>query len=480
MIEVKSIERIMAELQAIQMKLHPLMRDYSPYSPNTVINEAIAIQLHILQKLIAEKEKELNVLTATGAALDALVKDRLPFGRDPGTEARGTVKFSCIVTPSRDITIPKGTQVGAYDTDGNMYLFETTQDAVLEAGMDHVYVDVVAVETGAKYNVAAGAVRLIMTPVTGIDAVVNEYAMQGGTDQEDDESLRQRYIYAPMATSRATVQLVKEHLEALTDSGGNRIVREAGVRPIGLGDVTITVDPVNGPLDDVDAICDEIRKNIAAGITACGVKTAILKPLYQAYALDDSAGGYIWVRCTEPLLNNTTLELTYTDTLGAQRTATAYITAPVPTGHCVKATLETDETLAMVVTASSYDGDGSFDVIIGLGEYPFLYTTAELVPVSVYLKVRAFSGATSSLRAQLENSIQSLLGDYRIGERLEYSDVLQAVFVDYETKKPIEGIDEVASLNVTIKDTTLYSVGQGYELEADERVIAGPVNVEMS
>ncbi|MDH7597503.1 MAG: baseplate J/gp47 family protein [Methanothrix sp.] len=477
---MKSIERIKAELQAIQMKLHPLMRDYSQYSPNTVINESIAIQLHILQKLIAEKEKELNVLTATGAALDALVKDRLPFGRDQGTKARGTVKFSCIVPPTRDITIPKGTQVGAYDADGNMYLFETAQDAVLEAGMDHVYVDIVAVEEGAKYNVAAGSITLILTPVSGIDAVTNEYDMAGGTDQEDDESLRQRYIYAPIATGRATVQLVKEHLEALTDSDGNRLVREAGVQPIGLGDVTITVDPVNGPLDDVDAICNEIKKNIAAGITACGVKTAILKPLYQAYALDDSAGGYIWVRCTEPLLNNVTLSLTYTDTLGAERTATVNIPAPVPTGYCVKATLESSETLAKVVTASSYDGEGSFDVLIGLGDYPFLYTTAELVPVSVYLKVRAFSGATSALRSQLENSIQSLLGDYRIGERLEYSDVLQAVFVDYETKTPITGIDEVISLNVTIKDTTLYSVGQSYGLEADERVIAGPVNVEIT
>ncbi len=69
--------------------------------------------------------------------------------------------------------------------------FETEKDAVIpDSGT--IMIEVTAVAPGASSNVKAGAVTFLGNNIKGVTGVVNENDMEGGTDEEDDDSLRER------------------------------------------------------------------------------------------------------------------------------------------------------------------------------------------------------------------------------------------------------------------------------------------------
>lgn len=62
-----------------------------------------------------------------------------------------------------------------------------------------VTIGVVAVETGATGNVAADTITMMAAPIKGITGISNSEATSGGTEIEDDESLRERVVEADQA-----------------------------------------------------------------------------------------------------------------------------------------------------------------------------------------------------------------------------------------------------------------------------------------
>ena len=87
--------------------------------------------------------------------------------------------------------IPKGTPL----TGGSGQLrFVTVQEAVLAVGQTEVRVPVCSEVAGKKGNLAAGMLRVIISPVQGIAAVNNPSPMTAGEDAESDQSLRQRLM----------------------------------------------------------------------------------------------------------------------------------------------------------------------------------------------------------------------------------------------------------------------------------------------
>lgn len=71
--------------------------------------------------------------------------------------------------------------------------FMTLAEAVLPEGGE-MQLTVQAVVAGPAGNVASGTVSLMSTPLKGISAVTNAGPMTGGTEEEDDNSLRDRII----------------------------------------------------------------------------------------------------------------------------------------------------------------------------------------------------------------------------------------------------------------------------------------------
>ena len=72
--------------------------------------------------------------------------------------------------------------------------FETTQEAVLEAGETAVDVPARAVEPGAAGNAAAGTIRAMAVAPVGVSGCTNPAGFSGGTDEEEDEALRARVL----------------------------------------------------------------------------------------------------------------------------------------------------------------------------------------------------------------------------------------------------------------------------------------------
>ncbi len=107
--------------------------------------------------------------------------------RKQAEKASGTVRlrFSSSLVP-----IPVGTFLQA---DGGV-LFRTTADAVLITGVSPVQatVAVEAVEAGSAGNQTQGDVITLLSPIAGVESEATIVAVSGGSDAEDDESLRAR------------------------------------------------------------------------------------------------------------------------------------------------------------------------------------------------------------------------------------------------------------------------------------------------
>ena len=126
--------------------------------------------------------------TAQGTYLEAHAAQR-NITRKAAVKAVGSVTFYTDAETHEDILIPGGTQVC---TTGDMLRFVTDEDVTLEANDSDVSVGVTAALPGACYNVAPNTVGIIVTPVSGVDRVVNDAQFTGGADEESDEELRAR------------------------------------------------------------------------------------------------------------------------------------------------------------------------------------------------------------------------------------------------------------------------------------------------
>ncbi|MBB6673026.1 baseplate J/gp47 family protein [Cohnella nanjingensis] len=129
--------------------------------------------------------------TAFGPYLDLRCEEH-GVTRRPAVAAIGTVQFSGVAGTA----VPIGTRVATLAdpvTSSASIEYETTKTvSIAEDGT--ATVEVKAVEPGARGNVAASAISLMITPMTGISTVSNAAATSGGTDVESDASLLERFL----------------------------------------------------------------------------------------------------------------------------------------------------------------------------------------------------------------------------------------------------------------------------------------------
>lgn len=129
---------------------------------------------------------------ATGDLLDY---HALTYGltRGTGTLATGTVRF----TGPAGTSVPPGTIVEVPSTDPDedrvRYSSQNASSVVIDTTG---YADVLcsALAVGSHFNQAPGAVQRLDSPVAGITAVTNVTAMTGGSDPEDDTTLKARVL----------------------------------------------------------------------------------------------------------------------------------------------------------------------------------------------------------------------------------------------------------------------------------------------
>lgn len=127
--------------------------------------------------------------TAQGEYLDHHGQMR-GLTRQEAARAVGTLRFSVESAPVADITIPAET---VCMTEAQTR-FCTTEDVVLAAGMLSVDAPAEALEGGSSGNVLAGAVCILTACPLAVTGCTNPEPFTGGSDQESDESFRERIL----------------------------------------------------------------------------------------------------------------------------------------------------------------------------------------------------------------------------------------------------------------------------------------------
>ena len=159
--------------------------------------------------------------------------------RMPAAKAVGTLRFSVDLAPVSDLTIPAGTVcMTAAET-----RFQTTEAAVLEAGELSVDVPAEALEGGSAGNAAPGAIRILTACPVAITACTNPAAFSGGSNEEDDETLRARilesYQRLPNGANAAWYE------QTAMGYAGVAAAKAVG-RPRGIGTVDVYVATASG------------------------------------------------------------------------------------------------------------------------------------------------------------------------------------------------------------------------------------------
>lgn len=179
--------------------------------------------------------------TAQGVYLDYHGQMR-GLTRLPAAKAAGTLRFSVETAPVADLTVPAGTVCMTEDE----VRFQTTAAAVLAAGTLSADAPAEALEGGAQGNVAAGEVCILTACPLAITACTNPAAFSGGSDQEDDETFRERilesYQRLPNGANAAWYE------QTAMNYGGVAAARAVG-RARGIGTVDVYVATEQGVPD---------------------------------------------------------------------------------------------------------------------------------------------------------------------------------------------------------------------------------------
>lgn len=220
---------------------------------------AFANEIENLDKNLEEAINQGYSDTATGEYLERIAA-LIGCKRVQGLKASGIVRLSVENVPASDIYIPEGTRVSTVTgIGGSKFVFLTVTDSILHSGDTYVDVFVQAEKEGSDYNVAAGSVVIIETPIQGINYCSNTEAMTGGTDTETDDQLRARIPLYLAGLKRGTKESLESAARSVSgiidalvldgETAGTAIVIVAGDGGVVTGQT----------LDNVEEICEEYK-----------------------------------------------------------------------------------------------------------------------------------------------------------------------------------------------------------------------------
>lgn len=208
---------------------------------------------------LANLRRLFDIKKAEGSDLDERAAEITPntIERRGAGIATGDVTFFRNGTTGATV-IPAGTLVSAEDAAG-LIRFRTTTAATITAGNDFVAgVTVVALEAGARGNVAADAINQLTSRPVGIIRVTNPLVFDNGSDRESDDEFRARLQSHVQSLSRGTLAAVRAFALNVQLPDGRRVLFAKvfeGVPPGCQFDVII---------DDGTGSVEEVEDNFAA------------------------------------------------------------------------------------------------------------------------------------------------------------------------------------------------------------------------
>ncbi|MBO8169359.1 MAG: baseplate J/gp47 family protein [Thermoanaerobacteraceae bacterium] len=175
----------------LQRMLDALPDDWDKSEGNPIYNALAPVAAELAQAAIWAQEvlRRGFAQTTFGQYLDLRAAEH-GLTRKSATKATGQVTF----TGTPGTVIPAETQVSTEGSEAAPAIFFTTTEEVTIGEDGAATASIEAVETGASGNVAAGTITMLAQPVTGVTSVTNTSATTGGTDEETDESLLERFL----------------------------------------------------------------------------------------------------------------------------------------------------------------------------------------------------------------------------------------------------------------------------------------------
>lgn len=148
------------------------------------------------------------VHTASGVSLDNLAYAR-QMTRNQATYATGYAVFARATPAPQTYTIPAGTTITTAD---RSLTYETTGISAIEIGdTASPSVPIRSARPSRDYNLPAGSITALTTPILGVDTVHNPTDISGGSDVETDASFRAR-IRTYQAAARGTLSALESAL----------------------------------------------------------------------------------------------------------------------------------------------------------------------------------------------------------------------------------------------------------------------------
>lgn len=235
------------------------------------------IASELCQQTLPEIIKLIFPMFAYGEWLDYHAQIR-GISRRPATASSGTLQL----TVTKNTNIPVGSQFSTASVDGQpSVVFETTQEKFnLPEGTTEVSVK--CTQTGTVGNVIAGTVIFKLSQLSGVTAVTNPEAITGGTEEEDDDSLRARIVSLDQSQSVSYVGSVADYKRWSLEVPG-----VGGVTVIPAQDdsglVTLVITDSNGDPAN-EEICQNVYDYIMSPadpelrLTAPNVKLSVIPP----------------------------------------------------------------------------------------------------------------------------------------------------------------------------------------------------------
>ena len=236
------------------------------------------------QQTLPQVIKQIWPMTAFGVWLDyhAEIRDA---SRRPATASTGELQL----TVKAGTTVPEGSQFSTASTDSQPSIVFQTTEAAFSANGGTITVPVECTQTGPAGNVIAQTVIFKVSQLDGVTSVTNPEPITGGTDQEDDESLRARLVEIDQTRNISYVGSVADYRRWALEVPG-----VGGVTVIPASDdsglVTVVITDSNGDPAN-ETLCTTVYNHIMspddpyARLTAPNARLSVVGPTIISLAI---------------------------------------------------------------------------------------------------------------------------------------------------------------------------------------------------
>lgn len=237
-----------------------------------------------LQNLATNIILTTRLSTSSGNDCDTFVND-YGMTRLPGASATGMVTLTSFTPVQSSAVVLPGAVVRTVSGVNYVVVQDATQAAwssstggyVRPSGTVSISVPVQAQQAGSSGNVAAGAICLLGTAISGIDTVTNPSPLTNGSDQETDAQLKARFPLWLSAKATASKQSIENAISSIQNGITYELIDcKAPDGSARLGYFTAVINDGSG--NPPDSLLAQVYNSINSA-KALGIQFSVQRPL---------------------------------------------------------------------------------------------------------------------------------------------------------------------------------------------------------